>query len=289
MGTNRKPIGNTSAEKIKLNEKLPSNRHISGSRRRGQVPRQRISDPDQGSDITDNNEVSKAERPRSFNHRFRQRFTSSNRQKPDEDVKPVGSTARQSGRARNRLAVQTAPRTQGASQTEGVKSVPKNYFDIAYKHAEVTWAQDPFRKSSDDIEGPKFDIDYTKDPNYNSADNEGPVGTFSNFGKEEKSISVQPLATIPKRLPSSHLDDKPRDFQSVSSVSFPRRLPTSHLGEKIDEENIKLRDFQSVSSESFGSFSEPGPVFIPLFTPDLTKHVPEDSPLFQPFTISVHL
>jgi len=294
--TNRKPLGTTSTEKIILNEKLPSNRLISGSRRRGHVPRQQTSDPDQGTDIKDSNKVSKAERPRSFNHRFRQRFTSSNRQKPDEDVKPAGSSARQSGRARNRLAVQTAPRTQGASQTQEVKSVPKNYFDIAYKHAEVTWAQDPFRKSSDDIEGPKFDIDYTKDPNYNSADNEGPVGTFSNFGNEEQSFSVQPLATIPRRLPSSHLDDKIeeeniklRDFQSVSSDSFPRRLPTSQIGEKVEEENIKLRDFQSVSSESFGSFSEPGPVFIPLFTPDLTKHVPEDSPLFQPFTISVHL
>jgi len=324
--TNRKPLGNTSTEsnhekKSNLNEKLPSNRLISGSRRRRPVPTQQTSDPDPGNDIKDNNKVSKVERPRSFNHRFRQQFTSSNRQKPNEDAKPVGSTARQSGRSRNRLAVQTAPRTQGASQTQEVKSVPKNYFDIAYKHAEVTWAQDPFRKSSDDIEGPTFDIDYTKDPNYNSADNEGPVGTFSNFGKEENFISAQPqplpttprrlpttreeniklidfqsVSSFPRRLPSSHLDDKAeeeniklRDFQSVSSESFPRRLPTSHLGDKIQEENIKLRDFQSVSSESFGSFSEPDPVFIPLFTPDLTKHVPEDSPLFQPFTISVHL
>merc|ERR1712168_772574 len=154
----------------------------------------------------------------------------------------------------NRLAVQTTDKTEDASHTDGIKTTPENYFDIAYKHAEVTWAQDPFRKNSADAEGPKFDIDYTKDPNYNSADNEGPVGTFSNFGNEELSFSVQPLATIPRRLPSSHLDDKIEEeniklksFQSVSSDSFPRRLPTSHLGEKVEKENIKLRDFQSVS------------------------------------------
>jgi len=303
LKTNRKPLGGASAEpnyekKTNLQEKLPTRRLISGSRRRGHVPKQQTSDLDPGSAIKDNNKVSEVERPRSFNHRFRQRFTSSNRHKSDEDAKHVGSHARQSGRARNRLTVQTAPKTQGASQTEAVKSVPKNYFDIAYKHAQVTWAQDPFRKSSDDTEGPKFDIDYTKDPNYNSADNEGPVGTFSNFGNEEESVSTIPqqIPSIPRRLSSTHLADQiqeeniqPRDFQSLSSDSFPRRLPTSNLGNKIQEENIKLRDFQTVSSESFGSFSEADPVFIPLFTPDLTKHVPEDSPLFEPFTISVHL
>ena len=68
----------------------------------------------------------------------------------------------------------------------------EKYLDIAFAHAEVTRAQDPFRAGSADVEGPQFDIDYTKDPNYNSEDNEGPVGTFSNFGTEEGSLRPVP-------------------------------------------------------------------------------------------------
>jgi len=266
--TKTKVFGSTTLEskqeiKSNLLEKTTTKNVPSGSRRRAHVPRRQNNEhPEPVSTNEKKSKISEEDKPRSFSHRFRQRFTSSNRQKSTKDGKHVGTNARQSGRARNRLAVQTTANTAGI---ETIETAPENYFDIAYKHAEVTWAQDPFRKNSADAEGPKFDIDYTKDPNYNSADNEGPVGTFSNFGKEEKTLSIVPAQT------------------------FPVRLPTTTVGSGFQNENVKLQDFQSVSSEAFGSFSESSPVFIPLFTPDLTKHVPQDSPLFKPFTISVHL
>jgi len=232
------------------------NKSISGSRRRGHVPQRQKSDPESVSEVKD----SDVQRTKSFNPRFRQRFTSRSRQKSNEDSEYVGSNARQSAKARSKLTIQTSPHTP-VSNTPA-SAAPDKYLDIAYKHAEVTWAQDPFRKGSDSVKGPKFDIDYTKDPNYNSDDNEGPVKTFSNFGKEQKSI-IHP--------------------------TVPVRLPNIHRGSSVQITNVKLPDFQSVSSESFGSFSAPVPVFIPLFTPDLTKHVPGESPLFKPFTISVQL
>merc|ERR1711874_234684 len=242
--------------KSKLTERPAVNKSISGSRRRGHVPQRQKSDPESVSEVKD----SDVQRTKSFNPRFRQRFTSRSKQKSNEDSEYVGSNARQSAKARSNLTVQTSPHTP-VSNTPA-SAAPDKYLDIAYKHAEVTWAQDPFRKGSDSVKGPKFDIDYTKDPNYNSDDNEGPVKTFSNFGKEQKSI-IHP--------------------------TVPVRLPNIHRGSSVQITNVKLPDFQSVSSESFGSFSAPVPVFIPLFTPDLTKHVPGESPLFKPFTISVQL
>jgi len=228
------------------------------TRGRGHGPHQQRKEPDTQS-------AAKEEIPRSFNQRFRQRFSSRNK----EDSKHAGSNnvAKQSGKARNILTVPISAKRLSASHTPA-NAPPEKYFDIAFKHAEVTWAQDPFRRGSTIVEGPQFDIDYTKDPNYNSDDNEGIVETFSNFGKEESSIKVLP--TNPVSFPTIH---RSREQPQKSNPN----------------ENIKLRDFESVSSESFGSFSAADPVFVPLFTPDLTRQEPNDSPLFEPFSFFIHL
>ena len=47
---------------------------------------------------------------------------------------------------------------------------------------------------------------------------------------------------------------------------------------------------RTMSSEHFGLFSDPDPVFVPFFVPDLSKKEQADEhQFFTPFSFSVHL
>ena len=98
---------------------------------------------------------------------------------------------------------------------------------------------------------------------YNSEDNEGAVETFSNFGAEEGS-----LRPVPEQLENiKHENIIPGSF------SFVQRTRQRQQGTK-----------------NKGLFSDPDPVFVPFFVPDLSKQEQAgDKQLFTPFSFSVHL
>ena len=147
----------------------------------------------------------------------------------------------------------------------------------------MTWAQDPFRKDSEVVDGPQFDIDYTKDPNFNSDDSEGSVDEFSNFAKEEESLSTKE---------SQQAQTQEARSRNNGGFSFVPNIERNgqRQSQITNKERNNSEDSEPVSSVNIGSFSAPAPVFVPLFVPDLRKHQQEDkSPLFQPFSFSVNL
>ena len=149
----------------------------------------------------------------------------------------------------------------------------------------MTWAQDPFRKDSKDVDGPQFDIDYTKDPNFNSDDNEGSVDTFTNFAKEEESLSKKESQKTETQEPRFR-NNVPGGFSFVPNIERSRQRQS-----QITKRDRNISEYyEAVSNENIGSFSAPAPVFVPLFVPDLRKQEQADiSPLFQPFSFSVNL
>ena len=218
-----------------------------------------------------NNRKPKPGGPRTVAHRRRQQFDPRNKQQLDEDSKGVGSNIKAKSIEKTR-DIPTVPITASAA--------PDKYLDIACAHAEITWAQDPFRAGSADVEGPQFDIDYTKDPNYNSEDNKGPVEIFANFGTEEGS-----LGTVPEQLENiKHTNLIPDSFSFVPSI---QRTRQKQQGTETKDEP-SLHHFEAKSRDHFGSFSDPDPVFVPLFVPDLRKQDQAGGQqFFQPFSFSV--
>ena len=115
------------------------------------------------------------------------------------------------------------------------------------------------------MEGPQFDIDYTKDPNYNSEDNEGPVEKISNFGTEEGSL------------------------RPVSFVPSIQRTRQRQQGTE-NKDNPSMHNFEAVTRDHFGLFSDSDPVFVPFSVPDLRKQDQAgEQQFFQPFSFSVDL
>jgi len=127
------------------------------------------------------------------------------------------------------------------------------------------------------VDGPSFDIDYSKDPNYNSNDNEGSSGTFSNFAKElESSRTKSPTEAFEKVNYGSNRYLFVPGKQRTRQRQTPRRT--------------QLEDIEGVSSETVGSSSSPDPVLIPFFVPDLSRlEQSNKQPLFEPFSFSVNL
>ena len=101
---------------------------------------------------------------------------------------------------------------------------------------------------------------------YNSEDNEGAVETFSNFGAEEGS-----LRPVPEQLEKiKHENIIPGSFSFVPSIQRTRQ--------------------RQQGTKNKGLFSDPDPVFVPFFVPDLSKKEQADEhQFFTPFSFSVHL
>jgi len=211
--------------------------------------------------------------PRRITQRLKQSFDPRKRHNPkvemnEDAVKPINLA-----KAKNNPSS-----TQKHSKTSsGEENPSEEYFDIAFKHAEVTWAQDPFRKVNGQVDGPSFDIDYSKDPNYNSNDNEGSAGKFSNFAKELKSSRTKSSENV--NYGSNRYLFVPRKQRTRQ-----RQTPRTHT------DRTQLEDIEGVSIETVGSSSSTDPVLIPFFVPDLSRlEQSNKQPLFEPFSFSVNL